>query len=67
MANYILSEVDQSKTKTKKTPATHKIMALRKLVQRSLNTPSQVSGPFVRTLTHYPVDDTVSGLNDDQR
>ena len=44
-------------------------MALRKLVQRSLNlsTLSQVSGPFVRTLTHYPVDDTVSGLNDDQR
>ena len=48
---------------------THKVMALRKLVQRSLNlsTLSQVSGPFVRTLTHYPVDDTVSGLNDDQR
>jgi len=42
-------------------------MALRKLVQRSLKTPSQVSGHFVRTLTHYPVDDTVSGLNDDQR
>ena len=42
-------------------------MALRRLALRALNTRHGLQSTSTRTLTHYPVDDTVSGITEEQK
>ena len=51
---------NKSREKATQTPK----MALRRLALRALKTPQQLQA---RTLTHYPVDDSVSGISDEQK